>query len=339
MVTAGDQITPSTIAAAANGAEIAELFEYRIERPVTIKKNESAMLPFLQDRIKARKVVLYTDGGALHPLTATELVNSTSKTLDGGPITVFDGGAYAGEALVETVKAGDKRLISYGVDLGTRITNKLDSQEDHVVEIHRKRGVLTTKVSTVRKTSYAIHNADAKPKTLILEHPVTDGFKLIHSAASEVTDKAFRFELKLLPSASREFPVIEEQVQRTELAVTNANADALLEYHRNQALSEQGRKALERLGDLKGQLAQAAGEAAQVKASIQEASEDEERVRRNLQSLHLVSGQQETVQRYATKLEQTETQIASLRDREAMLSKQQNDLTRSIDNLIEEMDF
>ena len=50
-------------------------------------------------------------------MNAAELKNTTGKTLDGGPITVYDANAYAGEALVETVKAGDKRLISYGVDL------------------------------------------------------------------------------------------------------------------------------------------------------------------------------------------------------------------------------
>ena len=105
---------PSSIAATGAAFEIADLFEYRIAQPVTIKKNQSAMLPFLQSKIKGRKVVLYSDQTSVHPLNAAELSNSTGETLDGGPVTVFDAGAYAGEALVETVKAGDKRLISYG---------------------------------------------------------------------------------------------------------------------------------------------------------------------------------------------------------------------------------
>ena len=76
----------------------------------------------------------------MNPQNAAEITNSTGKTLDGGPITVYDAGTYAGEALVETVKAGDKRLISYGVDLGTRITTKFDSSKDVVREIHVQRG-------------------------------------------------------------------------------------------------------------------------------------------------------------------------------------------------------
>ena len=42
----------------------------------------------------------------LNPMNAAEVSNYTGKTLDGGPITVYDAGSYAGEALVETLKAG-----------------------------------------------------------------------------------------------------------------------------------------------------------------------------------------------------------------------------------------
>ena len=109
--------------------ELGELFEYRIAQPVTIRKDESAMLPFLQQAIEARKLLIYSDHSSQHPTNAAELTNSTGKTLDGGPITVYDGGAYGGEALMETLKAGDKRLISYAVDLGTRITEAFGSKQ------------------------------------------------------------------------------------------------------------------------------------------------------------------------------------------------------------------
>ena len=49
---------------------------------------------------------------------------------------MYDGGVYGGEALMETLKAGDKRLISYAVDLGTRITTAFDSKQAVVREIH-----------------------------------------------------------------------------------------------------------------------------------------------------------------------------------------------------------
>ena len=118
------------MAPSGNATEIADLFEYSIRNPVTVKKNESAMLPFLQQKIAARKLIIYSDHSKPNPLSAAELTNNTGRTLDGGPITVYDAGAYAGEALVETIKNDDKRFISYGVDLGTRISTNQNSRNE-----------------------------------------------------------------------------------------------------------------------------------------------------------------------------------------------------------------
>ena len=69
--------------------------------------------------------------GQPNPRSAFEISNSTGKTLDGGPVTVYDDGVYAGEALFETLKAGDKRARSgYAVDLGTRVSTKPESSEE-----------------------------------------------------------------------------------------------------------------------------------------------------------------------------------------------------------------
>src|SRR6185312_6417338 len=69
------QAAPSTIAAAAAGRELGDLFEYRIAQPVTIKQGESAMLPFLQQPVDARKLLIYSDHSSPHPTNAAELTN------------------------------------------------------------------------------------------------------------------------------------------------------------------------------------------------------------------------------------------------------------------------
>src|SRR4029077_3249940 len=91
-----DALRESSIASVASGQDLGELFEYSFPSVVTVKKGESAMLPFLQQRLNARKLLIYTDNMGEHPMNAAELTNTTGKTLDGGPITVYDAGAYAG---------------------------------------------------------------------------------------------------------------------------------------------------------------------------------------------------------------------------------------------------
>lgn len=73
----------SSLAQTAAGRELGDLFEYRIGHPVTIRKNESAMLPFLQQRINGRRLLMYSESyGSRHPLAAVEITNLSGKTLD-----------------------------------------------------------------------------------------------------------------------------------------------------------------------------------------------------------------------------------------------------------------
>ena len=333
------QISPSTIVSSADSGELGELFEYRIGQPVTIRKNESAMLPFLQQAIAARKLLIYSDHSSQHPTNAAELTNSTGKTLDGGPITVYDGGAYGGEALVETVKAGDKRLISYAVDLGTRITEAFGSNREMVREIHANRGVFTAKLAAEETRNYTIKNVDQKAKTLILEHPLRPGYTLLNQKPAEKTSSAYRFEIPLTAGGTQTFAVNEERVYDQSYSLTNLTPDVLLTYVRNRDLSTAGRNQLQKVIDQKSLIAENNGAVQDAAKQLQDLTADEERIRQNIQSLTAVSGQQQQVQNYARQLDTHEQQIAALRDKQAELQKKKVELDAELNKLIEGMAF
>jgi hypothetical protein len=333
------QVVPSSIAADAAAQELGELFEYRMPNPVTIRKNESAMLPFLQQPVEARKLLIYSQRGSQHPTNAVELTNSTGKTLDGGPITVYDEGAYGGEALVETVKTGDKRLISYAVDLGTRVTEAYGGKLAVVREIHASRGVLTSKLAAEETRTYTALNVDQKPKTLIIEHPVRFGYALLNQKPTEKTATAYRFEVQLVPGATREFPVTEERVYDETYSVTNLTPDALLAYVRNGDLNAPARNQLQRIADQKVQIAETQRAADDAEKQIRDLTSDEDRIRRNIESLNSVSGQQQQVQNYARQLDSHEQQLAGLRDRQAELQKKKSALETDLSKMIDGLAF
>ncbi|MBZ5619423.1 MAG: hypothetical protein LAQ69_11975 [Acidobacteriia bacterium] len=332
-------VAPSSIVASASAGELGELFEYRIAQPVTIRQNESAMLPFLQQPIEARKLLIYSDHSSQHPTNAAELTNSSGKTLDGGPITVYDGGAYGGEALMETLKAKDKRLISYAVDLGTRITEAFGSKQAVVREIHSNRGMLTVKSAAEETRTYTARNVDQKAKTLIIEHPLRQGYTLLNQKPSEKTPTAYRFEIALAAGATQEFPVAEERVYDQVYAVTNLTPDVLLSYLSNRALSDAGRRQLQRIADQKRQVAENDRALQDVDRQTRDLNTDEDRIRRNIQSLNAVSGQQQQVQTYARQLDSDEQQLAQLRDSQAELQKKKAALQGELDKLIDGLAF
>lgn len=330
----------SSVSIAGSATEIADLFEYSIATPVTVKKNESAMLPFLQKKITGRKLIIYSDPNTANPLSAAELTNNTGRTLDGGPVTVYDGATYAGEALVETIKGGDKRFISYGVDLGTRISTRLNSSIDSVRELHLRNGMLTARSARIEKRIYSIRNVDARAKTLIIEHPVRGGVKLSDTAKPlETASNVYRFEIRLAPEASAEFPVTEESFVDERNAISSITPDNLLIYTRNKALSDTARRQLQQLADLKTQIAALTSERARTDAEIQNLNVDEQRNRQNISSLSSVSGQQQLVQDYARKLADQEGQIAKLRTRQGEIDVQRTSLQSQLNTAIGKLEF
>jgi hypothetical protein len=332
-------MAPSDLAVNVASGDLGELFEYRFSTPVTVKKDESTMLPFLQQPIGARKLLIYSESYGEHPMNAAELNNSTAKTLDGGPITVFDAASYAGEALMTTLKAGDKRLISYAVDLGTRVTTQFDSSRELVREIHVNRGVLTARMAMDETKTYTIRNVDQKAKTLIIEHPERTGYKLITLKPPETTTNAYRFEVKLGGGATEKFPVAEERVYETTTSVSSMTPDLLLAYVQNKALPEAARSQLQQILDAKRQIADLDIQMRQLDNDNTGMISDQTRIRQNIQSLNQVSGQQDQVQKYARQMATQEAALAASRDRWSVLSKQKAAEESRLNGLIEKLDF
>ena len=329
----------SSLAATAEGRDLGDLFEYSFASPITVKKNESSMLPFLQQKLGARKLLIYSENYGQNPMSAAELTNSTGKTLDGGPITVFDSGNYSGEALVETLRPNDKRLISYAVDLGTRLTTKFDSTRDLVREIHANRGTLTTKVAVQETKTYTIRNVDAKPKTLIIEHPVRGGYTLLNQRPTETTANAYRFEVKLAPASNEKFAVNEERIYQQSTAITNLSMDVLFAYAQNKAIPESARARFQQIADLKRQIADADRQAHDADTQINELFKDQERIRQNIMSLNNVSGQQDQVQKYSRQLSEQETRLVTLRDAASEARKKKAGFEAALNGLIESLAF
>ncbi|MFL6415950.1 MAG: hypothetical protein ACJ74Y_09820, partial [Bryobacteraceae bacterium] len=323
----------------ATGEQLGELFEYNFAQPVTVKRSQSAMLPFLQGPISGRKLLIYTSTGSEHPVNAAEITNNTKKTLDGGPITVYDGGAYAGEALVETLKAGDKRLIGYAVDYGTRVTTAFDSPNQTIREIHVENGVLQMRYADRQTRTYTIRNVDAKAKTLIVEQEGSEEYTILSPKPLERTASAYRFEVALPANGTQTLKVEGERVYLNTTEVMSATPDFLLSLVQNKQLNEAGRRKLTHILELKRQVVQTDSDLRTAETQLRDLTADQTRLRQNIDSLNRVSGQEEQVRRYSSSLAANEVQIASLRDRQRNLSHQKSNLDAEVRTAVAALSF
>jgi hypothetical protein len=329
----------SNVAVQTEGRDLGELFEYAFGNPVTVRRNQSAMLPFLQQPLDARKLLIYSDHSQQNPRTAAELTNATGKTLDGGPITVFDNDAYAGEALVETVKSGDKRLISYGVDLGTRVTTRIDSGSQRYLEFSARRGVVFAKSGIEETTTFTIKNVDARAKTLMIEHPLRSGYKLLNQKPTETTGSMNRFTVALKAASEESFVVKEDYVHDETISLSSATPDYIASLMVNRTLSAAGRKALEGVANHKRQIAEADRAARAAEQSVADLSRDQDRLRQNISSLNSIAGQQDVVQRYARDLAAREQRIVTLRDQASEQRQKKSSLEAELNAMLEKLEF
>ncbi|MBI5282783.1 MAG: hypothetical protein HY858_13945 [Candidatus Solibacter usitatus] len=329
----------SSVAVNTAAREVGELFEYRFSTPVTAKKGESMLLPFVQQKVGARKLLVYSDRSQLNPRNAAEISNITGKTLDGGPLTVYQGGGYAGEALMETLKAGDKRLISYAVDQGTRVTTNFDSGEAMLRSVKAQRGVLLTRSAMEVITTYSIDNVDSKEKTLLVEHPVTPDQKLMKPKADETSANRYRFAVKLAPKAAQKLAVVEEREIEESLMVGSMTPDVLLTWTQSKAISAAAKQQLQGVLAKKSEIATADNEWKRVEGQMNEIGRDQERLRQNINTLNRVEGQQAQVTRYAAELAKGDGQLAQLRDRQSELRKRRAALETELNAMIEKLEF
>jgi hypothetical protein len=330
----------STLSVNTAAREAGELFEYKFGQPVTVKRNESAMLPFVQQEINARKLLIYSErSSSQNPLNSAELTNSTGKTLDGGPLSVYDGGVYAGEALINTFKPGDKRLLSYASDLGTRVIEDANEAPAVLRTIKASGGVVTTELTSETTKTYKITNVDRKPKTLILEHGIRYDHKLQTLKPSEQTQTHYRFEVKLTGEPTQNFVVKEERQYTEQFGIADSSEDQIGMWVSSNRLSAEARQTLAAIGSLRRQINESGVLIKNLNQQSTEAIADQERLRRNISSLNSVSGQQERVQKYAADLANLDGRIVTLRDQIAAENKKREGLNQQLALRIENAKF
>src|SRR5206468_6118740 len=103
-----------SVASAASASKLGDYFQYAIDHPVTLPRQKSALLPILGKDVEGERVSIYNEQThAKFPLLGLVFHNTTGMHLTQGPITVYEGGTYAGDARILDLQKGERRLLSY----------------------------------------------------------------------------------------------------------------------------------------------------------------------------------------------------------------------------------
>ncbi len=302
--------------AAASGQGLGDLFEYKLKDRVTLKKNQSALVPIVQTDLDAEKVSLWSGTtGSGRPLRGLWLKNTSALTLDGGSFSVLENEVFAGEGLTDPIKPAEHRLISYATDLGLLVQAETNERPQHVTRVKISKGVLTQISQLQQRTLYTVRNEDEAARQLVIEHPARYSWALVKGSQQpeEKAPGVYRFRLEVPPKATATLPVEEEHVQETTYELSNLTDDQIALFVRQQTLTPEMQQGLAKITAQKAVVAKLEEEMELRQKDIERIVDDQGRLRENMKAMRGSAEEKALLQRYTRQLDGQETRLDVLR--------------------------
>ncbi len=329
-----------SVAAAADAEAVGEFFRYAIGEPVDLPRRRSAMIPILNENVGGDRISIYNATvHRRHPMNGLRLTNTSPLNLMAGPLTVFEEGIYAGDARIDNIKPGAKRLVSFSMDLDTEVMSLDRSLPELITRVRLQRGALLISKTLRKEMTYTLINRGEKSRTVLVEHPASPDWKLAEpSSFDERTEDLYRFAVKTPAGRDKtvELRVVEERAVESSAALSSMNSDTILFYVNQKTISREVRDALGTLARMKNELADAARQRQGVETQISGIHREQERIRSNMANLDRASA---LYQRYTSTLSEQENTLTALKERLDALQTREAAKKKEIDDFLGGLDL
>lgn len=332
----------SGVEALAEGNQVGDLFEYRIDQPMTVRRDRSALIPILQTRLEGERVSIFNQSsGQNRPMSGIRLKNTSPLTFEGGSMTVIDGDAYAGEALIERLKPGEERFITFALDLGTLVTLDSDNDRQPAFLVRAINGVIQAHYYKTEQKTYTVTNQTDRSRTVYVEHPRRDKWKLSEDAPKpeETTENFYRFRVEVGPHETEELQVVEKQALMDSYALSNLRSVDLELFVEKRYIDEETRVALAGIINIKGQIAELDQKIADMNREVSEISSDQSRLRENIKALKETSEAKQLITRYIAKANDQETRLEQIASERKSITNERAQFQSELDKAIRALAF
>lgn len=299
----------ASVQSVASAAKLGELFQYSVGN-VSLPRQKSAMIPIVSDKVEVEKVSIYNQSVLQkHPLNGAQVTNNTDKHLLQGPITVFEAGSYAGDAQIDNVPPGQKRLLSYGIDLQVLVQTRPENSSE-IVTGKIVKGVLQLTRKSQQKLTYDIENKSDRAKDVVVEHAINSGWNLVETPEPmEKTQSLYRFKVPTAKGEKKSLAVTEENVHAQMVAIFPADIGTLVAYVRTGSIPDDVKKALSEAITRKQAMVDIERQINDRQQQIEKITQEQNRIRENMRTVDKTS---QYYNRLLAKLNEQETQIEKL---------------------------
>ncbi len=327
---AGIQLEHAGVEALATAQQIGELFAYEIEMPVSIPRQRSAMLPITNQSVKTDKVSVFNpQNNPKFPFSSLELWNTTGKHLMQGPVTVFDGGLYAGDAKLPDLKPDEKRLVAYALDLSTEVLIEQKPTPEELVSLRIARGTLWQRRKYVDARQYLIKNKADKDRTVLVEQAYGEGWTLVEPKEPyERTQELLRFKVAVPAQKTVTQNVKLERVMDQTVVLSNVGLEQIQFFLRTPVITPAVKSALEKVIALRNELEEVTRRRIRLEKQQEEANAEQARIRENLKTLDKST---DAYQRQLKRFDEVDARIAELTKQVAAARDEQEQKQKALD--------
>lgn len=308
--------------------DMGELFEYHIGKPVSIKRNQSALVPFISEEVTAKKVLLYDK--AIHPvnpMACAEITNTSGLTLETGPITILIENSLAGEAMLPFLNKEDTRMLNYALEQAVVVFSEESTEYQRVHKVNINGSYVYEYYHEDKHVIYTIKNKAKTEKTLYLDHEKLSGYTVLDPPVepSETTNR-WRFVLPLEPLKTDAFKFTMRREISSSIYLWDITASwittKLTGYVKSKFVTDKARKVLEEIAGLNAKRADLENRKNELGTERDTLNRDQDRLRENIKILGEGGMENSLKERLVQKLSGQENRYEEIKNEIGRIDKQ-----------------
>ena len=181
------------------------------------------------------------------------------------------------------------------------------SDNGRLTSVKAVKGVVYTSTKVRETKTYTIANRNDQERTVLIEHPVRNNFKLVDTDKPVETAADFhRFEVKVPAGKDGKLVVTEESVIGNQIVLASLDDDNIRIFLKSPAVSAKVKTALDEAMKLRWTTAKTQRDIAEQERQLKVIVDDQGRLRANLKEMPATAA---AYKRYLEKFDLQETQI------------------------------
>ncbi len=309
----------SVVQAAA--AETAIDTAFHIPTPIDLAEGHSASVPILDQPMPAQ-LLDWLQAEATRPVSALRITNSASVSLPAGALTLYSvdpqhGAAFAGDARLSGLPAGETRLLAFAEDLRSTATREQSEPPETLLRLSIAKGTMHRVLRHRIVETVTLIAPAREPRDVLVDFTKVPGAAFSAEggkpSAMEETATCWRVPVSLKPGEVRKLTIYQDSVRAMDDALLpdsgDPDSDTLLEVVSDSSLDPAIRARLAPVFALRDAVSAKKAALQQVTAAQDAANADEERLRNNLR---VVTGSGELHDKLLAMLDQDESKLGNL---------------------------